>query len=115
LRWAVELGRLDILLEVSLMSTYLAELREGHLEQKVFHIFGYLIKKIPKQKIAFDPDYPIIDKSRFAHYDWTDFYRDAEEPIPPNAPKPFGEEVGFHSLLCRCQFSRQCGDPSQSE
>jgi hypothetical protein len=41
LRWAVELGRMDILLEVSLMSTYLAAPREGHLEQ-VFHIFGYL-------------------------------------------------------------------------
>jgi hypothetical protein len=32
LRWAVELGRMDILLEVSLMSTYVAAPREGHLE-----------------------------------------------------------------------------------
>ena len=41
LRWAVELGRLDILLEVALMSTYLAMPRQGHLQQ-VYRIFGYL-------------------------------------------------------------------------
>ena len=41
LRWAVELGRIDILLETSLMSQYLALPREGHLEQ-VLHIVGYL-------------------------------------------------------------------------
>ncbi len=33
LRWAVELGRVDILLEVSLISKHLALPREGHLEQ----------------------------------------------------------------------------------
>ena len=32
LRWAVEIGRLDILLEVSLMSAHLALPRQGHLE-----------------------------------------------------------------------------------
>jgi hypothetical protein len=97
LRWAVELGRLDILLEVSLMSSYLAAPREGHLEQ-VFHIFGYL-KKVPKRRIAFDPDYPQIDESRFKKYDWSDFYRDAEEAIPPNAPEPFGKPVSLHCFV----------------
>ena len=32
LRWTVEIGRLDILLEVSLMSAHLALPRQGHLE-----------------------------------------------------------------------------------
>ena len=41
LRWAIELGRVDILLEVSLLSTHLALPRTGHLQQ-VYHIFGYL-------------------------------------------------------------------------
>ena len=41
LRWIVELGRVDICLEVSIMSSMLAMPREGHLEQ-VLHIFvGY--------------------------------------------------------------------------
>ena len=39
LRWAIELGRVDILLEVSLLSSHLALPRVGHLEQ-VYHIFG---------------------------------------------------------------------------
>ena len=39
LHWAVELGRVDILLETALMSTHLALPRRGHLEQ-LYHIFG---------------------------------------------------------------------------
>jgi hypothetical protein len=88
---------MDILLEVSLMSTYLAAPREGHLEQ-VFHIFGYL-KKVPKKRIAFDPNYPEINESRFKVYDWNDVYRDAEEAIPPNAPDPLGKPVSIHCFV----------------
>jgi hypothetical protein len=96
--WAVELGRLDILLEVSLLSTYLAAPHEGHLEQ-VFHIFGYL-KKNPKRKIAFDPDYPVIAESCFKSYDWYEFYRDSKEAIPPNAPEPLGSKpVSIHCFV----------------
>jgi hypothetical protein len=97
LRWVVKLGRMDILLKVSLMSTYLAAPREGHLEQ-VFHIFGYL-KKVPRRRIAFDPDYPEINESRFKAYDWNDFYRDVEEAIPPNAPEPLGKPVSIHCFV----------------
>jgi hypothetical protein len=95
LRWGVEIGRLDILLEVALLSAYLSCPRAGHLEAAI-HIFGYL-KGEPTRKIAFDPDYPNIDQRRFKKYDWTDFYRDAEEPIPPNAPPPKGKRSG---ILC---------------
>jgi len=41
LRRAVELGRVDILLEVSLLSKHLALPREGHLEQAL-NIVGYV-------------------------------------------------------------------------
>ena len=41
LRWAVELGCVDVLLETAMTSTHLALPRIGHLEQ-VYHIFGYL-------------------------------------------------------------------------
>ena len=40
LRWATELGRVDILLEVSLLSQYQASPCEGHMEQAL-HIFAY--------------------------------------------------------------------------
>ena len=39
LRWAVEIGSIDILIEVSILSTHLALPREGHLEQVIL-IFG---------------------------------------------------------------------------
>ena len=63
LHWAVELGRVDILLETSLMSTHLALPRWGHLEQ-LHHIFGYL-KMNPKCKLFFDPQHPNIDERAF--------------------------------------------------
>ena len=43
LRWMVELGRVDISIEVSMMSSHLVLPREGHLEQ-VLHIFAHLKK-----------------------------------------------------------------------
>ena len=49
LRWAVEIGRVDILLEVSLLSSHLDLPRIGHL-QALYHIFGYL-KQVPKRKL----------------------------------------------------------------
>jgi hypothetical protein len=60
---AVEIGRVDILLETLLLSSYLAMPRVGHLEQ-AFHIFGYL-KTHTKRKVAFDPAHPDINENRF--------------------------------------------------
>jgi hypothetical protein len=88
LQWAVELGRVDILLEVALMYTYMAMPREGHLQQ-LYLMFGYL-KVYPKRKIAFDFQHPKICERMFKEYDWCDFYRDATEAIPSDMPKPRG-------------------------
>ena len=85
LHWAVELGRLDILPEVSLMSACLASPREGHLDQ-VLHVFARL-KQHPKRKIAFNPEHPQIDDRRFTKCEWHDFCRGAKEATPDNAPK----------------------------
>jgi hypothetical protein len=43
LRWALEMGRVDIVLEVSLMSSFNVLPREGHLEA-LYHMFPYLAK-----------------------------------------------------------------------
>ena len=53
LRWAVELGCIDIYLETSLLSQYLASPHEGYLEA-VYHIFAYL-KTHNKILIVFNP------------------------------------------------------------
>ena len=97
LRWAVELGRIDIATEVSMMSTHLALPREGHLQQ-VYHMFGYLKAK-PKKTIAFDPAHPNIDESRFLQCDWQDFHRGAKESIPGDMPEPRGNVVTTHCFV----------------
>ena len=71
LRWAIEIGIIDILLKVSLLSSHLALPRIGHL-QAVYRIFGYL-KQVPKQRLYFDPKKPIISEDRFQILDWEDF------------------------------------------
>ena len=97
LQWAVELGRVDILLEVSLLLSHLALPRAGHLQQ-VYHIFGYL-KESPRRRLYFDPDHPTILESQFVNYDWIDFYRDAKEDIPLDMPEPRGKEVAVHCFV----------------
>jgi hypothetical protein len=97
LRWAIELGRIDILIHVSMLSSFLAAPRQGHLSQ-VHHIFAYL-KKYPRSTMVFDDTTPIVDSSTFFQADWTEFYRDAKELIPPNAPTPRGKPV---EMYCFC-------------
>ncbi len=84
LRWAVELGRIDIYVDVALLSSHLVEPRTGHLEQ-VFHIFSYL-KAHLNSHLVFDPRYVAWENASFEQYDWKEFYSDAKEAIPPNAP-----------------------------
>jgi len=91
LRWDIELGRVDILLETSLMSQHLALPREGHLEQAL-HIVGNL-KSHRKMRILFDSGYPKVKESWFKEYDWFDFYKDAKEALPPNMPEVRGSDV----------------------
>jgi hypothetical protein len=97
LQLAIELGRIDIAMEVSMLSTHLAVPREGHLQQ-VFHMFVYLKAK-PKKTIAFDPTHPDIDESRFTKWDWHDFYRGATESIPGDALEPRGNVVSTHCFV----------------
>ena len=87
----MEQGRVDIALEVSLLSSYLAYPREGHLETAL-HIMRYLKNK-HNTRLIFDPNYPDIDKGDFPKYDWTEFYGDVTEVMPANMPTPLGKDV----------------------
>jgi hypothetical protein len=91
LRWMVELGRVDICLECSLMSAHLAMPRQGHLKQ-VLHIFGHL-KRHHNAELVFDPTLPAIDEDEFKVRDWatSEFgHIQGQEELPPNAPQPRG-------------------------
>ena len=63
LRWIVELGRVDICLEVSMLSSHLALPREGHMQQ-VFQTFAYL-KKYHNTELVYDPSDPVVDMLQF--------------------------------------------------
>ena len=92
LRWMIELGRVDILHEVSTLSSFQDAPRQGHLDA-VYKIFAYL-KKHERSRMLFD-SFEIIPKDNlFQEYDtWGDFYVDAEEPIPANALDPLGPPI----------------------
>jgi len=89
--WIVELGRLDILTEVSMLSAHNALPREGHLEA-MYHIFSYL-KGHENSRVVFDPAYPDVDERWFHNFDWTDFYPDACDELPPGMPEARGLPV----------------------
>jgi hypothetical protein len=92
LRWAIEIGRIDITTEVSMMAAHMAMPREGHL-YTVFHIFAYLKQK-HNSRLIFDPTPPRINMDKFkANEDWTNFYGNVKEAIPPKAPQPRGKSV----------------------
>ena len=60
--------------------------------EAVLHIFAYLDKK-HNSRMAFDLTYPDIDMSVFKTCEWKEFYEQAKEPVPPDAPPPLGKEV----------------------
>ena len=91
LRWAIELGRVDIAVEVSMLSSYLALPRQGHLDA-AYHIFSYLMYR-PKVWLAMDPNPPNINQSLFPKANWAEFYPDAKEELPPKMPEPRGKPV----------------------
>ena len=94
LRWATEIGRVDILTEISLLSSYQASPRRGHLEQ-VIHFFAFL-KKHPKLTLYFDAQEPRMDPSLFVGSTAAEFkemYRDAHEELPKHMPGPRGRKV----------------------
>ena len=90
-RWTIKIGRVDIHTEVSLLSSYQAAPREGHLEQ-LLRIVAFL-KRNPKLTLYFDPTEARLDENKFNGSDRTQFldhYRDAKEELPERAPKPRG-------------------------
>jgi hypothetical protein len=93
LRWIVELGRIDITCEVSMMSSHLAMPRVGHLHQ-LYRIFGYL-KLHHNAEMVFDLAVPHINEEDFERRDWStsEMDRVGAEELPPNAPEPRG--IGF--------------------
>jgi hypothetical protein len=77
LRWRVKLGRIDIINEISMMSTHFCVPREGNL----------------------DPTYPSVDIGTFIKTDWNSMYGDVKEMIPSDSPVPCGNEVDLRLFV----------------
>ena len=85
------MGRADICVEVSIMSSHLALLRKGHMEQ-VLGMFAYL-KGHTNPEMVFDPSELEFDRANFPKQDWsystyTTYDCELKEELPPNMPKP---------------------------
>ena len=96
-RWMVELGRINIITEVSMLSSHLAMPRQGHLEA-LLHVMAYM-KQHHNARMVFDPRYPKVNEDEFKRCDWTNFYGDVKEPMPLNAPKPLGKPVMLRLMV----------------
>lgn len=98
-RWICEIGRIDILTEISMLSSYCAAPRVGHLHQ-LFHVFHYL-EHHSKSTLVMDPEYANVDISADEERNspehraglMKELYPDAEEDVPPDMPEPLGRPV----------------------
>ena len=98
LRWAVELGRIDITHAAGVMARFSAAPRQGHM-YCVLRILAYCKKHI-ESKIVFDPQEKDFDDIEFANADWKMFYPDIDgEVLPLNRPKPLGNPVQIN-MFC---------------
>ena len=99
LRWATEIGRVDILFDVSSLSQYQASPREGHLAQ-LLHIFAFL-RTHPKLTVYMSPELPHIDYGNFRtnRTDFAEIYRDAEEELPHRMPAPRGRGLTITAFI----------------
>ena len=82
------MGRLDIYMEVSGMSSFLTMPREWHFQQ-LLHMLASL-KIHHKARIVFDPSYPEIYEEIFKKLYCGDIYGNDTEPVPSNVPMSFG-------------------------
>ena len=97
LRWGVELGRIELTFAVSLMSRFSTAPRTDHM-QKLLHMFSY-IKRHLDSKLVFDAGTRDWSHINFLQHDWNEFYPDAMETMPPNAPEPRGRAVQLN-MFC---------------
>ena len=95
LRWIVELGRIDVTAEVSMLAAFLAGPREGHVEA-MLHLFAYL-NLHDRSRLVLDPSY--IEHGEEPTSDWSGFYPEAVEDIPPDMPEPLGKAVQITAFV----------------
>ena len=97
LHWIVELGRVDLVTEVSLLASQMAMPRCGHLDAAL-HVIAHL-KSQSNAQMVFDPTYPDIYCPEFKKQDWTHFNGDVREAISMNTPEPRGKDADLRLMV----------------
>ena len=87
----VEIGRIDKIIEVSLLSSHVELLREGCLKAAI-HVMVHVGQRY-NSRLVYDPLYPEIYHNVFKKCDWSEFYWDAKEAIPVKTPEPLCKEI----------------------
>ena len=104
LRWLIELGRVDVQLEVTLLSSFLACPRIGHLHQ-TFHIVKYLDGKnnswipLDPERLTIKFNGPSNESPELRREMMKKIYQDAAEETPVNAPEPRGKCVQINCYV----------------
>ena len=103
-RWLVELGRVDIQLEITKLSSFLVSPRIGHMHQAL-HLFKYL-KNHSNSWIPMDPEKVDVRWTGPAEHSpnarrkmMKKIYQDATEDLPINAPAPLGKSVQINCYV----------------
>ena len=92
-----EIGRVDIATDVSMLSSFLAMPRVGHLEEAINIMVYFRLHR--NSRLVLDPTYPVLDHSSFNDgAELAEFYGDATKAIPLNMPEPRGEILTY--VLC---------------
>ena len=92
MRWMVELGRVDIDVEVSMLSSFLLMPRKGNMNAALDSMSYLKVKH--NSCLIIDPTYDDIDYSELNDIgNWTDFHGDIEEAKPGNEPTPCGNKI----------------------
>ena len=103
-RWLCEFGRVDLLHEASLLSTYMAQPRNGHLQQAL-NMFFYLKHNVTTGWLIYDPyDYDIswnpCRPNKVPPHERAEamkiLYSESIEAIPHNMPTPRGKAVNIN-------------------
>lgn len=88
LNWLVTLGRFDIYYVTQTMARFGMAPQIGHFEE-MKRTFGYL-QANAEIKIIYDTRMPVFGGLKPTKFDWTEFYPDATEEMPPDMPAPKG-------------------------
>ena len=83
--------------DVAMLARFLVQPHEGQLQQAL-HILAYL-KAHNKSTMVYNDMKATIAESKFMRQDWTEFYRDAKENIPPNAPEARGNTAQLNCFI----------------